>query len=325
MGDFLHRFFQFLNISRRDWTVFLLALLLAFSIWLIHNLSLRYTEFLQASVEAVCSIEGHNAKSVDRCDVLARGKTTGFNIIRNGLSSGKNNVTVKFDPSVMKHKSGEVFYVTSSDLKESAHLIFGDDVQIEYFVTDTLFFRFPYENSKRVPVYPVQLLDFDSQYMSDGGLKVEPDSVTIYGEPIHLNDVEKVNTEVIKLSDINASYHGLARLEKIKGVRMSDEMVHYSLKVSRYVEMPVTVQVQTRNVPPGKTLLVYPSTVNVTLKCSFPLSSDLKEGVRFCIDYQDYASSIGGRCIARPVSLPAGVLDYSIEPRIFECVLKDLR
>ena len=72
MRDLIHKILQLLNISGRDWAVFLLALLLAFSIWLIHNLSLKYTEFMQASVEAVSNIEGHFNKSSNRSDVIAR-------------------------------------------------------------------------------------------------------------------------------------------------------------------------------------------------------------------------------------------------------------
>ena len=305
--------------------MFLLSLLLAFSIWMIHNLSLKYTEFMQASVVAVCNIEGHAGMSANRCDVIARGQTTGYNIISNGLFSKNRKVSVSFDPSVMKQKSGELYYITSSDLKESAHLIFGDDVQLEYFITDTLFFRFPYENHKRVAVHPVHLLSFAPQYMASGALRIEPDSVTVYGEPYHLEEITHVNTEAVKLSDISSNVHGMVKLEKTSGLRLSEDIVHYALPVSRFVEIPVSVPVQTRNVPPGKSLMVYPSTVNVTLKCAFPLSADITEGVRFCIDYTDFASSIGGRCIPKAISLPGGVLDYTLEPKVFECVLKDVR
>ena len=50
MGDLYNRILKSFNISGRDLAVFLLALLLAFSIWLIHNLSLKYNDYLTASV-----------------------------------------------------------------------------------------------------------------------------------------------------------------------------------------------------------------------------------------------------------------------------------
>lgn len=322
MRDIIHKLLQFLNISGRDWAVFLLALLLAFSIWLIHNLSLKYTDFLEVSVSAVSNIEGHFNKSSNSCDVIARCQTTGYNIMKNSLMPKKRNVTVSFDQSALHRKSGEIFYITSSELKESAHLIFGDDAQIEYYITDTLYFRFPYENHKRVPVYPVHVLGFKSQYTPEGPLETEPDSVTIYGEPAVIDKIDRVNTEAIKISDISSGLHGMAKLERIQGVRMSDTEVHYSMPVSRFVEIPVTVSVQARNVPPGKFLMIYPSLATVSLRCVFPLTADLSEGVRVYVDYNDFTESIGGKCIPG-ISTPQGVISFSVEPKVFDCVIKE--
>ena len=58
--------------------------------------------------------------------------------------------------------------MTSDDLQEYTHLIFGENVSVEYFLKDTLFFRFPYETHKKVPVYPVHILRYDSQYIGEG-------------------------------------------------------------------------------------------------------------------------------------------------------------
>jgi hypothetical protein len=90
--------------------------------------------------------------------------------------------------------------------------------------------------------------------------------------------------------------------------------------VTRYVEIHSEVTVSMRNVPAGRKVSVFPSMAKVTYKCAFPLSTDPSSGVRFFIDYKGFEGSIGGRCIPRPVSLPDGVLDYSLEPEVFECV-----
>ena len=106
---------------------------------------------------------------------------------------------------------------------------------------------------------------------------------------------------------------------------MSETEVHYSLPVSRYVEIPVTVSVQARNVPPGKSLMIYPSVATVYLRCAFPLTADLSEGVRVYVDYNDFVSSIGGKCMAKTASLPEGVINCSVSPAVFECVVTEDR
>ena len=58
-------------------------------------------------------------------------------------------------------------------------------------------------------------------------------------------------------------------------------------------------------------------------KCSFPLSVDPSDKVYFYIDYHDFEKSIGGRCVAHSSAIPEGVIEYSIEPEVFDCVEED--
>ena len=146
-----------MNINGRDWVVLMLALLLAFSIWLIHNLSLKYNDFLKVPVVAKCELKGHSDMSSNKCEVVARCRATGYKVIRSDLKSRKT-VRVTFRPQDMVHMEDDIFYVTSSNLLEYSSYIFGADASVEYFLTDTLFFRFPYENYKKVPVVPIYSL-----------------------------------------------------------------------------------------------------------------------------------------------------------------------
>jgi hypothetical protein len=322
MRRLYHKLLASLNISGRDLAVFLLALLLAFSIWLIHNLSLKYNDYLTASVKAQCNLEGHTGLSVNQAEVIARCRATGYKAILSDIKAGRKHVTVDFDPSVMKHEEGDLFYVLASDLTEYTHLIYGDGVTLEYFVTDTLFFRFPEVDYKKVPVHPVASLSFESQYMSDGELAVVPDSVTLYGEAYRLSTIDKVFTEPIKHLSVSSDIQGVARLEKIKDVRMSVNEVHYILDVSRYVEMKVSLPVTTVNVPSDKRLITYPSSADVLLKLAFPLESE-PEGLELQADYNDYINSLSGVCPLKLSRSPKGLIIYEADPVSVNCVLED--
>ena len=200
MKKLLYRLLYSLKHDGRDWTVFSLSLLLAFSIWLIHNLSLNYSDFLTIRMVAECdNLEGHMVSSSNSCEVVARCRTSGYNIIKSKIALNRTPVRIRFDVQSLAHRSGEMYYITRTQLNEAAHLIYGEKVNVEYFLSDTLFFRFPYETSKRVPVFPVASIDFEPQYMTTDNLEIEPDSVTIYGEPYHLANVDRVFTETIKL------------------------------------------------------------------------------------------------------------------------------
>ena len=323
MRDILHKLLKALKFNRRDWAVFLLALLLAFSIWLIHNLSLRYNDYLKVAVTAVCNIDGHSDVSENRCEVMARCRTTGYKLIRYNLIFRNREVKVQFSPSVMKRKSDDTFYVTSSDLQEYSHLIFGDKVTVEYFVSDTLFYRFPVQDSKRVPVYLVHSLSFRPQYINSSEFACEPDTIIIYGDKFKIDKIDKVYTKPIRYSDLHENIQGLAAIDEIRGIRFSDSEVRYSMDVTRYVEISKTYQIYPVNVPADKKLQVYPSYLEAVFKCRYPGTADATENVSFVVDYNDFVTSLSGKCPVKSSFLPAEILSCEISPVAVDCVLED--
>ena len=323
MRKLLQRLLAYLHTNGRDVAVFLLSLLLAFSIWIIHNLSLRYNDYLKVSVVARCNIEGHAEKSVNKCDVIARCRARGYTVITSKLRESRRIVEVEFNPSVVRKGSGDMFFIASSDLQEYAHLIFGNDVTIDYFVSDTLQFKFPSVTHKKVPVRPVSSLSFRNQYMAKGPIEVDPDSVVIYGEPFQLDNISSVFTRPLTLYDLNSDIQGLVPLEPHKGIRCSDKNVRYSIGVTRYVELRGNVVISVSGVPAGKDILVVPSAVDLSLKCSYPLEGNPLDDIVLKVDYQDVVNSLSGKCIVRPDTLPNGVLGYEVYPEVVQCLVEE--
>ena len=241
------------------------------------------------------------------------------------MKAHRKPVTIDFASSVMRHKEDDLFYVLSSDLTEYAHLIYGDGVTVEYFVSDTLFFRFPAVDHKRVPVHPVYSVSYMPQHISDGQLEVAPDSVTLYGEAYRLENIDKVFTEPIKHADLTSDVLGVVKLEKLKDVRMSVDEVHYMLDVRRYVDITRTLPVNVVNLPSDKTLQLFPSKATVTFKCGFPLISDPDEDISLYVDYEDYVKSLSAKCPVKLAGAGKGILSYEIAPVVVSCVLEDRR
>ena len=323
MKGMLDRLLKSLGISGRDWAVLLLALLLAFSIWLIHNLSLKYNDYLTVSIQAHCNIDGRAGESTNRCEVVARCRATGYNVLRKEIIGRKHTRKVTFQPSVMKHKEGDTFYVTSSDLLEYGHLIYGSDVTVEYFVSDTLFFTFPSVVFKRVPVYPVYTVSYRQQYMNVGGIKMAPDTVTLYGEAQRLENIDMVMTQPIKRESLSEDVQGVISLEKIHDVRFSVDEVHYSIDVARYVEMKAKIPVSATDLPADKEIVILPSMVEISLKCVFPLEGDPMEDVELYVRYEDIMNSISGKCPIKVSGVPESVIGYDLTPFYVECIVSD--
>ncbi len=161
--------------------------------------------------------------------------------------------------------------------------------------------------------------------MAEGTLEVVPDSILVYGEPYRLENVDAVYTRPIKYVDLSESIRGFADIEKIKGVRFSQKDVRYSLDVKRYVEFTRTVPVDVVNVPEGKELLIYPSSVEVAIRCNFPMLDDPERGLSVKADYNDVTESLGGRILLEP-SLPAkGVISCELSPVSVSFIVEEKR
>lgn len=309
------------NYTPKDYLALGLSLLLAFGVWFIHNLSLNYSDLVKSSFVAKCDLPGHSDMSAGASEVTARCKMSGLDIVYYKNISGKSRPSVIIvSQDNLKHYDGDVYYMTKDDLARYFHDIFGDNATLEYFVTDTVFFSFPFEDYKKVPVRAVSSISFKQQYMPTSQLRLSPDSVFVYGRRELLDDVVCVNTELIDASNVSSSVIGEADLEKIRDIRISDVRVRYELQVSRYVEQEFSVGVICVNVPAGVSAQVFPQSAMLKIKTVFPGVDDLP-GASVSVDFNDFEGSRNGKCLGTVTGLPADVIAYTLEPEIFDCVI----
>lgn len=306
--------------SGRDVTVFVVSLLLAFSIWLIHNLSLSYSMTLRSVVTACSNIPGRYQTSLSPVTIEARCRTTGFNLIRSHREERKPPKQVWIDPQLFNHVADDQFTVSANELSGYVTEIFGQDVRLESFVSPSVTFRFAAENNRKVPVHVVRSITYRPQYTSVGDIRISPDSVMIYGDGKYIDHFDRILTKPLTLSGVSNSRTGTISLEEPKGIRLSETEVAYDLEVSRYVEIRSRVKVGVRGVPAGRTVDVYPSVADVVMKCSFPVTGDPAGQLRLFVDYREFQNSRSGKCLARTSSLPSGVISVEVEPEVFECV-----
>ena len=304
----------------REWIVFLMSILLAGFVWFLSNLSQEYSGTISVPVVAVSNIEGHGIESSNTVVVSARCRADGFRLLRELSRRERKVVKVRFESADLRRTAPDTYCIIGGIKNNYVNQFFGEGTQVEAFITDTLRFIFPVENHKRVPVEVSHAVDCRSQFMPSGPFAVTPDSVTVYGEADRLETIEKVTAPHLSLSDVHESQHGVLRLNAISGVRMSAEEVSYSLPVTRYVELRTTVPLEVRNAPAGHHLQVYPPQAEVVLRCAFPIARDPLPLFKLYIDWNDFSSSLTGRCAPRSQRLPGGVLEYRVSPEVFDCI-----
>ena len=300
----------------------MLAVVASFAIWLIGNLSQETTGLVSVPVIAGSSIVGRSETAMESVQVTANVTASGFRLL--GLSLRKNRpVTIQMDPDLFRHTEGDFFTVSTTNLVRYTEAIFGPQTKAQ-FASDLITVRFAPESYKKVPVVSVSQIRFREQYMAVGEIKLTPDSVLIYGNPSRIAGVDRILTRQISKYDTDRSLHGKVRFEVPAGTRLSDKEASYSLDVSRYVGIREKVRVGVRNVPEGKSLSVYPSTVDVNFRFIFPISGNPLGTVSFYVDYNEFAASIGGKCMVRAEGLPEMTISWEADPQFCDCVESDI-
>ena len=307
--------------SGRDTIALVVSLLLAFSVWLIHNLSLDYSMLMHCTLVPSSRIEGHAEQSVVPAEVAARCEVSGFEILSSRFTrKGGVPVSLEVEPEDLHQYVGDTYYMTGQDVTRYFHEIFGEKAKLEYFVTDTLLFNFPSILYRKVPVSLVHNFSFRSQYMAVGQLRLEPDSVCVYAEREALEAIDAVATEIVRVENLDADLFGEADIIVPEGARLSAEKVSYTMPVARYVEHELSLPVRVADAPDSIRIQVLPSKATVRLKTYASLREEPDE-VSVSVDYGDFASSISGRVMGRVENLPSGVISVEVIPEVFDCIV----
>jgi len=88
----------------------------------------------------------------------------------------------------------------------------------------------------------------------------------------------------------------------------------------RFVELRSEVGISVQGAPAGVSLSVYPSVAEVTFRCRFPSKGNPADVCEFYVDYSEFTRSISGKCVVHCANLPSGVIGWSINPEVVDCM-----
>lgn len=306
----------------KDWRILLISLLFAILVWIIHVFSLEYSSYIQFKVVAKTNLTGYSPEAVADETLFLRGKADGFYIM--AAKASDPTISLDIDEKYFTPVEGddEAFSVSVQDIRERIVEAFGGDLSVDHINNERLTFRFVKQNYKKVPVSAVSDVILKKQYMQVGNIALNPDSVLVYGPEVETDRISEVNTKLIETFPLNKSTQGYIELEHINGIRFSEEKIHYSITVDRFVEQTRKFTIKVENVPYGKTIMLIPSEVNVTFRTPFGSKgkSDDAEKMSLTVDYKDFSTSINAKVIPTLNSNGLQVYSYTLSPAVVECV-----
>ena len=168
----------------RNLRLFLVSLLIACLVWVMHTFTLTYSATMPCAVQVTTGLKGYAPSATARETPLLRGKASGFYLLKmRGTGRKPVQLAVAVDARHFKPVAGEedTFTLPASELRERLGEQLGDRFEIDFIDLEQLTFTFTRQSFVKVPVVASSDLDFRPQYMQVGDISLKPDSVLVYG------------------------------------------------------------------------------------------------------------------------------------------------
>lgn len=306
-----------------DISVLVFSLFLAFFMWSMQRLTLEYSWLFEYKVHLNADLMGRSNKALSHNALIVRGKTSGFYILQHRVRKwmGRDAVYMTVDPKYLHGGRGnDLFAIAGEDLRPFVQESLGADFRLEGIASDSLYFTFPRQSYKKVPVVPVWDITYEPQFTTTLPATIRPDSVLIYGESQRIIQIDSVFTKQIRRRGAKASIQGVIQLQGINGIRFSDEDIFYSVDVQRYYEGVHSVRVTILNEPIESRFVFYPREVDVTYRALYHRKNLNFSDLRITADFLDLEQCGNKQIIKlRCDSQPAGIFNVAIEPKYIEC------
>lgn len=302
--------------------IFIIFLIAAFLAWLVSKMSETYTD------EATFSLTYKNVpdslflKKASKEEIGVRLRTTGFQFLALGLKK----LTVVVDLSSLDTANNK-FYMPPSTYRQQVERQLSDNISLLQMAEDTLFFDFVRVYEKKVAVRSKLTLKPAQNYLLEGGIKLDPEYVTVRGPLTELDTIDFVYTEMHTLEELTEKFSltlSLILPDNLAHTTYSEDEVTISGSVFRFSETVLKVPVQVLNLPEGTEIKTFPNEVRVLCKARVDRLKDLNPSdIRVIADYSARRSDPQILRL-RVLEKPEGVYSAELEEEEVEFILRRL-
>ena len=190
---------------------------------------------------------------------------------------------------------------------------------------DTLFFNFTTMGIKKVIVktkYRNKPNMFATQYMINGPVIVEPDSIIISGPGQLLQDIQSIYTESMDIINLNDTITMSVGLEKQEGISYSQKKVRVTIPVDKYTQADYYLPVTTVNLPDSLTIKTFPERIRISYNVTLTNYDKINpSGITPHVDYNEAVKNPSARLRLFLVDTPDIITAVKFSPEKVEYLL----
>ena len=254
------------GLNQKKVKIFSLFLLCSFLAWFISNLSETYESrsnfVLNFRNLPDTLLLGKNSEEIMEVKL----RTSGFQFLYYNFFKKRVNV----DVSQVEYRNGR-YVLGEGALKKQIDQQLSQNVSLLDLDRNQLAVDLYQVDSKKVPVKANLSLQLQQNYILDGKLHIQPDSIVVKGPTSEIDTIQEIRTSALQLNNVSADFSNTVSLEFPKGLDnsvFSESRVTVSGVVARFSEKVFEVPVQVLNLPEGYQVKTFPSSVTVLCKAN---------------------------------------------------------
>jgi hypothetical protein len=241
-------------------------------------------------------------------------KGTGFRLFWSQIFDQEITIDVS---NFSKKASGKTYVLPKNQLT-TIQKQFISGVEIENILKDTIYVKIGSLYSKKVALKPNLNINYQVGYKLLGDVTIAPDSITISGAESQLKNIDFLELESLKLTNVNADFSNnvaILKPSKIKNIKLTISKAVISAKVDKFTEGSLQVPFKLQNVPSDIKITTLSETVLVTFVVALSQFSRVSEAsfVVEC-DYEMSTKNELGYLIPKIVLKPDFVENVKIIP-----------
>lgn len=295
------------GMGRERIVVFIVSFILALCLWLMVNLSRDYNLNVELPIKLGSVPE-------DKALVEKLPKTATVSVTGEGwklINLYNNPPPINVDVS-----DSEVNLFDQVQQQMNAM----PDINVQKVQPLILNLKLEARSSKQVPIRSRVHITFEDQYGMVGRAKFQPDSITVSGATSLIKNITDWPTDSVSYEDISSN---LSRVVKLKDpgelIDLSRNEVIYNARIEQFTEGEAKVNIETRNLPSGRSVSYSPALVTVKFNIPIDEYTNLKKTnpFRAFVNYSQIQTDSTG-FVAPQIEQIADTSQYHIDIRSFQ-------
>lgn len=250
-------------------------------------------------------------------------RTSGFQFLYYNFFKKRINI----DVSDVKYQNGN-YVLDEDELKKQIDQQLSQNISLLELDRRQLAVDLYQVDSRKIPVKANLSLQLEQNYILDGTLQIEPDSVMIKGPKAEIDTIAELWTAPIQLNNVAADFTAEAVLNFPKGLEnsvFSANRITVSGKVAKFSEKVFAVPVRMVNFPEGYQVKTFPSSVTVLCKASVDRLKEITAAdFEVVADYAQLQGTRNNTLFLKIVNGPERVYDLKLQETTVNFVMEQL-